>query len=154
LKTAKFASDVSECVHEYDGANADADSCFTSPEMQAHAVKNGQIDDGDDNQNDGHSFSSKSAAYMDILFKVQDTDQDGCLSQAERKAFCIQTLTPFNDAIFEAGAFQLIDKNEDGKLSKEEFMEIDWQRVQDKLFPVEKNKKWPKSGEQKTIEYK
>jgi Ca2+-binding EF-hand superfamily protein len=154
LKTAKFASDVSECVHEYDGFDVYDDGCFTSPEMQAHALKNGQIDGGDDNQNDLNSFSSNSAAYMDMLFKTQDTDQDGCLSQAERKAFCIPSLTPFNDAIFEAGAFQLMDKNGDGKLSKEEYMEIDWQKVQEKLFPVKEKKKWPRSGEQQTIEYK
>jgi hypothetical protein len=50
LKTAKFASDVSECVHEFDAANADSDGCLTSPEMQADAVKSGQKNGGNDNK--------------------------------------------------------------------------------------------------------
>jgi hypothetical protein len=54
-----------------------------------------------------------------------------------------------NDALFGAGAFQMMDKNGDGKLSKEEFMELDWQKVQDKLFPV-KGKKKPKGVQQKS----
>jgi Ca2+-binding EF-hand superfamily protein len=132
LKSAKFPSDVSECLHEYDGFDADADGCFTSPEMQTDTEKMEKMFGGGD---------TNASVFMDIHFKTQDTDQDGCLSQAERKEFCIRTSTPINDAFFEAGAFQLMDLNGDGKLSKEEYMEIDWQKVQDELVRLKKQTK-------------
>jgi hypothetical protein len=88
--------------------------------------------------------------YKQIIFKAKNN----CSKKNEKNGkgkeigLCPQKNfpTPFNDSFFGADAIQLMDKNENGKLSKEEYMQRDWQKIQDKLFSVK--------GKKKPIEYK
>jgi hypothetical protein len=80
LNSGKLSWDISACLHDFDVANADADDCLTSPEMQADAVKSEQMKGGSNNNKNGHLSSSK--AVMDPKVNCHLRRRPGHLRQS------------------------------------------------------------------------